>query len=92
MTNPKLEKVKADIEKVKARIADYQGKLRDLERRKTELENEDIVALVRREKITDAELDALLRTIRKVEHTTVAPAEVKASAENEEDRDDYSKN
>lgn len=92
MTNPKLEKVKADIEKVKARITDYQGKLRDLERKKTDLENEDIVALVRREKITDAELNALLRTIRKDDPAIAIPAENKITAKKEEDKDEYIEN
>ena len=75
MTNPKLDKTKADIEKVKARIADYQGKLRDLERKKTDLENEDIIALVRREKISDAELNALLRSIRASNPETIENTE-----------------
>ena len=56
MTNPKIEKVKTEIEKTKAKIAEYQSKLRGLERQKTEFENEQIVALVRSEKISDAEL------------------------------------
>lgn len=65
MTNPKLEKVKAGIEKMKAKINEYQGKLRDLEREKIRLENEEIVALVRGEKISDAELNALMQSLRR---------------------------
>ena len=67
MKNPKIEKVKAEIEKAKAKVAEHQAKLRDLEREKIRLENEQIVALVRSEKISDAELSALMRSLRKEE-------------------------
>lgn len=67
MTNPKIEKVKSEMEKTKNKIAEYQAKYRDLEREKTRLENDDIVALVRSEKISDAELTALMRSLRKEE-------------------------
>jgi len=86
MTDPKLEKVNGAIEKTKTIIADYQRKLRDLEREKTRLENERIVALVRSEKISDAELTALMQSLRKEE-----PKPAEASANNktrqEETRD-----
>jgi hypothetical protein len=65
MKDSKIGKVKAEIEKTKAKVAEYQAKLRDLEREKIKLENEDIVALVRSEKISDAELTALMRSLRK---------------------------
>ena len=45
--NQRLTKVIDEIEKIKRKLADYQTRLRDLERQKTELENADIVALVR---------------------------------------------
>jgi hypothetical protein len=64
MTNPKIEKVKAEIEKTKAKISEHQAKLRVLERQKTDYENEQIVALVRGEKISDAELAALMESLR----------------------------
>jgi hypothetical protein len=65
MTNPKIEKIKADIERTKAKIAEYQAKLREQERDKTRLENEQIVALVRGERISDAQLTALMASLRK---------------------------
>ena len=74
MTNPKIEKVKSDIEKTKSKISAHQAKLRDLEREKTRLENAQIVALVRSEKISDAQLSTLMDSIRK-EDTTAATAE-----------------
>ena len=74
MQNPKIIKVKAEIEKTKAKISEHQAKLRVLEKQKTEIENEQIVALVRSEKISDAELSALMKSIRGVE-PDAAPAE-----------------
>ena len=64
MTTPKIEKVKVEIEKAKARIAESQARLRTLERQKTELENERIVALVRSERVGDADLADLMRSFK----------------------------
>lgn len=43
----KIDKVCAEINKTKAKISDYQARLRELEKQKTELENIEIVELVR---------------------------------------------
>ena len=67
MTNPKIGKINSDIAKVKAKISDYQAKLRALEKQKVDCENERIIALVRSEKISDAELTALMQSLRKDE-------------------------
>ena len=67
MTDSRIEKVIIAIEKTKATILEYQRKLRDLERDKIRLENERIVALVRGENISDAELNALMQSFRKEE-------------------------
>ena len=64
MTNPKIEKVTAHIVKTKATIAEYQAKLKELERQKIQLENEEIVAMFRRENFSEDELKALLRSGR----------------------------
>ena len=45
--NPKLHKAIDEIDMLKKKISRYQSRLRNLERRKTELENDEIVALVR---------------------------------------------
>ena len=45
--NPKIEKLTKEIEKTRDKIAELQAKQRDLEKQRTELENTDIVALVR---------------------------------------------
>ena len=65
MANPKIEKVNADIARTKDKIAEYTKKLRDLEQKKIGLENEEIVALFRREKLSEDEFAALLKTGRK---------------------------
>ena len=45
--NPRLPKINDEIEKLRQKLTNYQNRLRDLERLKTELENADIIALVR---------------------------------------------
>ena len=45
--NPKIQKLADEIEKMKRKITEYQARLRDMERQKTELENADIIAMVR---------------------------------------------
>lgn len=59
--NVKIERVNKDIEKMRAKISDMQGGLRELERRKTELENTEIVDIVRGMDISLAELAAMLK-------------------------------
>jgi hypothetical protein len=87
MTNPRIEKVKTEIEKTKARIAELTAKLREQEREKVRLENEQIVALVRSERISDAELSALMNSLRREE--PAAPANVKTETIKEETRNAY---
>ena len=70
MTNPKIEKVKTAIAKTKDIIADYQAKLRELEKQKIKLENDEVVALFRREKLNEDEFAALLRSQRESESGT----------------------
>jgi len=65
MTNPKLEKVKANITKIKATIENNQAKLKELEQEKIQLENDEIIALFRREKLNEDEFAELLRSQRK---------------------------
>lgn len=54
--NPRIEKLAKEIDKTKDKIAELQAKLRDLEKQKTELENTDIVALVRSLNLSPQEL------------------------------------
>ena len=59
--NPKIEKIDRNIEKTKKSIAEQQSQLKELERMKTELENADIVAMVRGIDIPPGEFEAFAR-------------------------------
>lgn len=62
--NPRIAKVCAEIDRTKARISEQQSRLRELERQKTELENTDIVALVRSVEISPQELAEFIRAYK----------------------------
>lgn len=62
--NPKIQKVVAEIEKVKAKITTQQARLRELEQQKTELENTEIVGMVRGLDVSPDELATLIQAIR----------------------------
>jgi hypothetical protein len=61
MNRPKIENVNTAIAKTKEKIAEYNAKLRELERQKTILEDAAIVAMFRKENMTDGDFAALLR-------------------------------
>jgi type III secretory pathway component EscR len=60
----KKEKVILDIEKTKEKISVLQNKLRELEQQKTEIENTEIVELVRNTKMDTSELSEFLKAYR----------------------------
>ena len=60
----KLQKVLSEIDKVKEKIAVQQTRLRELEQQKTELENTEIVGMVRGLEVTPEELATIIQTIR----------------------------
>lgn len=62
--NPKIDRINAEIEKQQAKIVEGQNRVRELERQRTELENADIIGLVRAIDATPKELAALLRTLK----------------------------
>lgn len=64
MMNSRIQKVAAEIERVKEKLAAQQQRLRELEQQKTELENTEIVGVVRGLDVTPEELASLLRTLR----------------------------
>ncbi|MGD9568652.1 MAG: DUF4315 family protein [Sedimentibacter sp.] len=66
----KRERILLNISKTKEKIADLQDKLRELERQKTELENTEIVELVRSTKMNTTELAAFLKAYREKEDTS----------------------
>lgn len=70
--NKKIEKVCAEIDKTKAKISEYNARLRELERQKTELENIEIVELVRGVEASPTELAAFIKAFREKSGTPVS--------------------
>lgn len=62
--NTKIQKIDAEIDKTRVKITDYQARLRELERQKTEIENTEIVELVRSVDATPRELATFILTFR----------------------------
>jgi len=62
--NPKISKIETELEKTKQKISGLQARVRELEQQKSELENTDIVGLVRDAGMTSQELAALLQVFR----------------------------
>ena len=62
--NQKIQKIVAEIEKVKGKIATQQARLRELEQQKTELENTEIVGMVRSLEVTPEELAPITQGLR----------------------------
>lgn len=69
----KLEKIEAEIAKTKETISKQQTRLRELEAQKTEVENLQIVQMVRALRMTQAELSTFLNG-RQESHLKAAPA------------------
>ena len=64
--NPKIKKINAEYEKNAAKIAELQGRQAELTKQRTELENLDIIGLVRGMGLDPDQLAALIRTARPV--------------------------
>ncbi|MPN50842.1 hypothetical protein SDC9_198481 [bioreactor metagenome] len=62
--NSKISKIDAELAKTKQKISGLQAHIRELEQQKTELENTDIVGLVRGADMTSQELATLLQAFR----------------------------
>lgn len=60
--NAKIERVRKEIDKTKGKISEQQTRLRELEKQKNELENMEIVDVVRGMDISLADLAALLKS------------------------------
>lgn len=71
--NPKLKKITDDIENTKSKIAEMQTKVRDLERQKTELENADIIAMIRSIDVPPDEFGEFVRLFKEQQKTTAVP-------------------
>ena len=62
--NNKLTKLQMEIDKIKQKISEQQTRLRELEQQKTEIENTEIVELVRSMKMNSSELSTFLKAYR----------------------------
>jgi len=62
--NAKLQKIDREIERTTTKIAELQLLLPELERQKTDLENTEIIRLVRSVSIAPGELEEFLRAYR----------------------------
>ena len=60
MAKNKIERIDQEIAKTREKIAEQQEKLKDLEAQKTEVENLEIVQMVRALRMTPAQLSAML--------------------------------
>ena len=74
--NPKIKKVIDEIERTKAKIAELQNLLPKLERKRIDMENTEIVKLVRSADILPAELPAFLESLKTTKELAVVPAGV----------------
>lgn len=73
----KLTKLQMEIDKIKQKISEQQTRLRELEQQKTEIENTEIVELVRSMKMNTSELSTFLKAYRDVKRQILANSNVK---------------
>jgi len=64
MANSRAAKVQNEIDKAKAKLAEQQAKIKELEHKKAEIENTEIVDIVRGMSIPLDELATLLQSIK----------------------------
>ena len=64
--NPKINKVTEEIERTKAKIAELQALLPELERRRVDMENTEIIRLVRSASIAPTDLPEFLEAIKTI--------------------------
>ena len=76
--NPKITKIIGDMEKTREKIAEQQSRLKELERMKTELENADIVSMVRSIDIPPDEFEAFARAFMEQRKTAAVPDNIPA--------------
>ena len=69
--NNKLTKLQMEIDKIKQKISEQQTRLRELEQQKTEIENTEIVELVRSMKMNTSELSTFLKAYREKTDTPI---------------------
>jgi len=64
MAIKRTAKVQAEIDRTKAKLAEQQNKLKELEAKRTELENMEIVEIVRGLSVPIEDLSAILQSIK----------------------------
>jgi predicted nucleic acid-binding Zn-ribbon protein len=62
--NQRIQKAIDDIERTKAKIAELQALLPELERKRTDLENTEILRLVRSANVAPSEIAAFVESIK----------------------------
>ena len=80
----KLNKLQMEIDKTKQKIAEQQTRIRELEQQKTEIENTEIVELVRSMKMNTTELSHFLKAYRKNDAPILMPKKQEAINHEEE--------
>lgn len=66
--NPKIKKLKAERERNALRITEMTARNEEIDKQVTELENFDIIGIVRENSITPEELFELIRSFKKEEN------------------------
>ena len=82
--NQKIQKILTEIEKIKGKITTQQARLRELEQQKTELENTEIVGMVRGLEVTPEELASIIQAIRNGNNPGGLPVATQNPEEQEE--------
>jgi hypothetical protein len=78
--NPKISKIIDEIERTKAKIAELQALLPELDRKRVDLENSEIIKLVRSASIAPADLPEFLAAIKEINSGAPAFAETQTTA------------
>jgi len=62
--NPKIEKITAEIEKLQAKQASVSSRIAELEAQKTDLENTEIVSIIRSADVPPSQLASFIRAFK----------------------------
>jgi len=91
--NAKIQRICNEIDKTRGKIHEQQARLRDLERQKTEIENLEIVSVVRGMNISFADLAEVLKQVKPnslaalATSGQVAPKSAASDSDNKEDNE-----
>jgi hypothetical protein len=85
--NQKIQKIDGEIERAKAKIAELQALLPELERKRKDLEDSEIIRLVRSANVAPGEIAAFVESIKnnrqdgRTHHAAAEPIRRSASAD-----------